>query len=427
VQKEPVDQKLNFPEGFFWGASTSSHQVEGGDMNDWSAWERKNCDRLAREAKERYEDASKLTGTFSDELWHEIRKQSIDPKNYVAGIACDQYRRYEEDFDLAKSLGLNAYRFSVDWARIEPEEGKFDEQEIEHYVEVVKALRKRDIEPFFTLWHWPIPLWMRDKGGWESREIVKYFGRFVEHFVPHFKGLVKFWITLNEPLIYTTNSFFKGYWPPGKKSIFSSFLVVHNLIKAHQKAYECIKQVDSSFLVGLSKNNVYFEAYRGRLVNRILKGVVDEGWNFYFLNKTQAHLDFIGLNHYGHNRINYGFNKNENKKVSDMGWELYPESIYHVLVDLKKYGKPIYITEHGLADAKDETRAWFIKESLKNVHRALNEGVDVKGYLHWSLLDNFEWDKGFWPKFGLLEVDFNGDLKRTVRKSAKEFSDLFVK
>ena len=157
----------------------------------------------------------------------------------------------------------------------------------------------------------------------------------------------------------------------------------------------------------------------------MLKKNIDWWRNFYFLNRIKNHQDFIGLNHYLHNRINYGFNKNENEKVSDMRRELYPEAIYYVLMDLKRYNKPIYITENGLADAGDQKRGWFILETLKNVSRAIGEGVDVKGYLHWSLMDNFEWDKGFWPRFGLLEIDYK-TLERKVRPSANFYRDICV-
>ncbi|MEK7074819.1 MAG: family 1 glycosylhydrolase, partial [Patescibacteria group bacterium] len=164
---------------------------------------------------------------------------------------------------------------------------------------------------------------------------------------------------------------------------------------------------------------------QNKWINRLLKKFMDWWWNFYFLNRIKNHQDFIGLNHYSHNRINYGFNKNENQKVSDMGWELYPEAIYHVLMDLKLYNKPIYITENGLADAKDQKRGWFIFETLKWIHKAIEQGADVKGYLHWSLMDNVELDKGFWPRFGLLEID-RETLERKIRPSANFYRDVCI-
>jgi len=407
-------RKLIFPTGFYWGAATSAHQIEGGNINDWSEWEGENAEWLAKEAEKKF-------GNLKN--WPEIKKQAQDQQNYISGRACNHYNRFEEDFTIAKFMGHNAHRFSIEWSRIEPEQGKFNEKEIEHYRRVIAALRARGIEPFVSLWHWPVPLWLRDRGGWQSQKIPGYFERYAEKIVGEFRNDVKFWITLNEPEIFSIQSYLKGEWPPQKKNLISYLIVFHNLIKAHKRAYKIIKKIQPEAKIGIAKNNVYFEAYKNRLINKLLKKFIDWWWNFYFLNRIKNFQDFIGLNHYFHNRINYGFNKNENKILSDMGWELYPEAIYYVLKDLKKYGKPIYITENGLADAKDENREWFIRETLRNVHRAIEKGVDVRGYLYWSLLDNFEWDKGFWPRFGLVKVDYK-TMKRKIRGSAFEYAKI---
>ncbi len=402
-----MSEKLKFPAGFLWGAATSSHQVEGGTKNQWSEWEKENARRLAEKAKTQWQDWQK-----------EKFPEMLDPKNYISGRACDHYNRYEEDFNIAKKLGHNAHRFSIEWSRIEPEEGKFDEKEVEHYRKVIKALRERGMEPFVTLWHWTNPLWIRDKRGLKSKKIVKYFGRYTEKIVSSLKDEVKFWITINEPKIYTGHSYFKGAWPPQEKSLFSYFRVINNLINVHKKAYKIIKSINSSAQIGIAKNCVYFEG------NLILAEGGGYFWNKYFLNKIKNHQDFIGLNYYHRNRIkNFKFNQNENEKISDMGWEIYPAGIYHILKDLNKYNKPIYITENGLADAGDKKKEWFIKESLKSVHKAIQEGVDVRGYIYWSLLDNFEWDKGFWPRFGLVEIDYD-TLERKIRPSAWKYAEI---
>lgn len=403
---------LKFPKNFYWGSATSAHQVEGGNHNDWSEWEKINAKRLSKEAKEKWQP-------WQQEKFPEM----FNPENYISGRACDHYHLYEQDFDIAKKLGHNAHRFSIEWSRIEPEQGKFNEKEIEHYRKVILALKKRGIEPFVTLWHWTNPLWIRDIGGWENKKITDYFERYAEKISNALGENVKFWITLNEPEIYASNSYFAGVWPPQKKNLFAYLRVLNNLIKAHRKAYGVIKKANSNSKIGIAKNNIYFEAYQNKLVNRVLKKFIDWWWNFYFLNRIRNHQDFIGLNHYFHNRINYGFNKNENKKISDIGWELYPEAIYYVLKDLKRFNKPIYITENGLADGGDKKRSWFILESLKNIGKAINEGVNVRGYLHWSLMDNFEWDKGFWPRFGLVEVNYK-TLERKIRPSALQYAKI---
>jgi len=233
---------------------------------------------------------------------------------------------------------------------------------------------------------------------------------------------VKFWITVNEPLVLASNSYFKGIWPPQKKSFFKYITTIRHLARAHKMAFRAVKKINPEANIGIAKNNIYFEAVPG-LLNKILKTGADWWCNFHFLNKIRHYQDFIGLNYYFHNRVDGGFNKNINTITTDIGWELYPEGIYQVLCDLKKYKKPVYITEHGLADAKDIKRTRYIKESLKGVSRAISEGIDCRGYFHWSLLDNFEWDKGFWPRFGLIKVDYD-TMQRIIRPSAYKFAEI---
>lgn len=403
----------NLFKNFIWGASTSAHQVEGGNDNDWSEWEKFTANSKVQAAKARQ--------------WPKhILKNYPNPlqeKNYISGRACDHYSRFEEDFDIAKDIGHNAHRFSIEWSRIEPKEGEFNNQELDHYRSVISALRDRGLEPFVTLWHWPIPLWLRDRGGWESKEIARYFSRYVDFVVRGLGDQVRFWITLNEPTVYVSHSYFKGWWPPQKKSVFSCFRVVRNLSNAHRKAYEIIKQINPDAQIGIAHLVAWFEAYENSFINRIMKWGADWLMNYYFLNRIRDRQDFIGLNHYFHNRINYGFNKNENKVVSDVGWEVYPESIYHALKSLAKYDKPVYITENGIADSRDILRGGFFEESISWVEKAMKDGVDVRGYFHWSLLDNFEWAYGFWPRFGLVEIDYQ-TMERKIRPSAWKYKSI---
>ncbi|PIX30021.1 hypothetical protein COZ63_01910, partial [Candidatus Berkelbacteria bacterium CG_4_8_14_3_um_filter_42_13] len=259
--------------------------------------------------------------------------------------------------------------------------------------------------------------WLRDKGGLESRKFSEYFAQYAEKLAKEYKDLVKFWITINEPEVLTSSSYLQGVWPPQKKNIFLAIKVYKNLVQAHKLAYDKIKKIAPGSQAGIAKNNAYYQAANRNPINIILKRAADHYLNFWFLDQIKNHQDFIGLNHYFHNRINWGFNKNQGIKISDYGWSLSPQAIYHVLSDLKKYHKPIYITENGLADAKDKYRAWFIEETLKNVWQAIKGGADVRGYLHWSLMDNFEWAAGFWPRFGLIEIDYQ-TLERKIRPSA---------
>ena len=398
MNKLPNKTILKFPAGFLWGAATSAHQVEGGNFNDWTEWEKKNAEQLAKNAK-----------SYWQKWQQEMFPEMFEPENYISGQACDHYNRFQEDFDMAKSLGHNAHRFSIEWSRIEPEEGKFNQKEIEHYKQVIKALRQRGIEPFVCLYHWTLPIWFVERGGWLNNKSPYYFNRFVKIVGENLFKEINFWITINEPMVYASASYFKGAWPPQKKNIFRYFKVVNQLAKAHQLAYHSLHLIDLDCQVGIAKNNVYFE-------NIPLAKYL---WDNYFLNKIKEQQDFIGLNYYFSRR----FPKKKNLPVSDMGWQIYPEGIYFVLKDLRKYQKPIYITENGLADAKEEKRAKFIKDHLYWIHKAIEEGIEVQGYFHWSLLDNFEWDKGFWPRFGLVEVDYK-TLERKPRPSAYEYAKI---
>jgi beta-glucosidase len=402
-QKEPgrdreklkVD-KLEFPKGFLWGAATSAHQVEGGTHNNWSEWE---------------QSSGRLVQLENDGL---IKKYGRE--NYVSGNAADHYHRYREDFALERELGHNATRISIEWSRIEPEEGRFNADAIAHYQDVVAAIRASGMEPFVTLWHWTVPTWFRDKHEFERHANIRYFTRFVEKMVTEFPG-VKFWITLNEPEVYASGHYLRGEKPPQKKDPFLALMVYENLISAHRAAYRAIKKNHPQALVGIAKNNIQYEAYKNRFWNKALKRIADWGWNFYFLDHIKDSQDFIGLNHYFHNRIDGWFGRNENKRMNEMGWELYPEAMFYVLSDLKKYQVPIYITESGLADAHDAQRGWFLRETLAGVHRAIVAGADVRGYLYWSLMDNFEWQHGFWPRFGLIEINY-ATQERKPRRSA---------
>jgi len=299
----------------------------------------------------------------------------------------------------------------------------FDEKELIHYHAVIQALRKRNIEPFVTLWHWTLPLWLAEKGGIENREFSFYFERYTEKIVQTFGKDIHFWITQNEPDVVSAHAYLKGAWPPQKKNLFSYYYVMKNLISAHKKSYAVIKRYFPEAQVGIAKHNIWFEAVNNTSLNRLLKKIADFGWNDWFLKKIKNEQDFIGLNHYNHHRINNGFNKNENKIQTDFGWEFYPKSLYFAVSELKRYNKPIYITEHGIADAFDELRPQFITASLTALHRAIADGADVRGYLHWSLLDNFEWDKGYFLRFGLIAVDLETEV-RTPRPSALLYAEI---
>jgi beta-glucosidase len=397
---------------FYWGAGTSSHQVEGGMRNDWGEWE-------AHSAKSKVESA-KLK-----EWPGYILKNYPNPlqeENYVSGRACDHYNRFKEDFDMAKSLGHNAHRFSLEWSRIEPEEGQFDEKEIEHYRHVILALKERGLEPFVTVWHYTLPLWLSQKGGVLNKKFGQYFAGFTKRMVQEYGRDVTFWTTINEPEVYAITRYFFDQRPIFYKLIPAYFRIIRRLITAHRIAYAAVKEAMPSAQVGIVCALSHVDS-KGGLINNTIKAAIEKMWNHFFLKRVSHYIDFIGLNHYFHTIVNYGVRRNFKGKLSDMKWELYPEGLYRVLKSLKQYQKPIYITEHGLADARDAHREWYIREGLVQVGRARKEGVDVRGYFHWSLLDNFEWAEGFWPRFGLVAVNYK-TLQRTVRPSALAYKKI---
>lgn len=407
-------QKLKFPEGFFWGAATSSHQVEGHCKNNWSEWEKANARKLAGGAPLK---------------WHKWQQEKFpemfDPDNYISGWATDHYNRFEKDFDLAKELGHNAHRFSIEWSRIEPEEGKFDKKEIEHYRKVIRAIRERGMEPFVTLWHWTIPLWLSQKEGYENRNFPRYFSKYSQYVAEELGGEVKFWITLNEPTSVIASSYVTGTWPPQKRSPLKAWGLYKTLAKSHIEAYKNIHKVDKDAQVGFANMLHSFEPYRRRSsLDEMMVKIGKYLTNRRMLNLTRGYNDFLTVQYYFHNRFKFPRKvRTDHAPVSDMNWEIYPHGIYRIIRKLKEHKLPIYITENGLADAEDSQREKFIKDHLFWIHKAISEGADVRGYFYWSLLDNFEWDKGFWPRFGLIKVNYR-TMDRIIRPSARKYAEI---
>lgn len=413
-----------FPKDFLWGASTAAHQVEGGNNNDWTVWEQKHCRHLADTAKERLRAQGGYG--FSDAQINRFKEEISDPNNYISGLASNHYHRFREDFDLAKSLGHNAHRFSIEWSRVEPKPGQFNETELNHYAEVITELKNRRIEPVVTLWHWTLPIWFSQQGGFESKESPVLFARFVKMVVERFGSDVKYWITLNEPNVYAGSAYYEGFFPPQKRNILTCWKVLRNLIKAHQLATIEIKNASFNPMIGIAHSYVLFQKGSYDPITRMVVRLADYVWNGYVLGKVKNTLDYIGINHYFGLRYKLWNQVKINVPTSDLGWSLAPDTIYRSVKALRKYNKPMIVTEHGCADASDELRGQFITESLNWLNQAITEGCDVRGYLHWSLLDNFEWDKGFWPRFGLIEVDYNSKIRR-VRHSANIYREYIKK
>lgn len=397
------DKRFRFPDGFLWGAATSAHQVEGGNRNDWTEWERSNAKRLGEIAKRRDWQAHIL----------DRYPNPLQEENYISGRACDHYHRFREDFDIAKQLGHNAHRFSIEWSRIEPEEGKFNQAEIEHYREVIKALRERGIEPFVTLWHWTLPLWIRDRGGWESEETVHRFSAFCERMGGEFRNDVRNWMVLNEPGYWLLHAYITKKFPAPRKRPGAALIAYRNLIWAHKETYAKLKAIDRRFQIGVVEST-------GWISPEPLRWLLHDVRNYTFPWLVRGHFDFFGLNYYRRTPL-LGETR---RQVSDIGWEVYPQGLYRMVRGAyKRFRKPIVITENGIADTTDAKRAAYIRSHLHALEKAINKGIDVCGYFYWSLLDDFEWDSGFGPRFGLVEVDYK-TLERKIRPSAWEYKKI---
>lgn len=401
--KQFSDNFLAFPRGFLWGTATAAHQVEGYAHNDWSEWEQ------------------------SEARLRDLKARNLKIEDFVSGKACDSYNRWREDLDLVQELGCNAYRFSLEWSRLEPEEGSWNMAEMERYKTILKEMRQRGIRSFVTLWHWTNPVWVAKEGGWANRKIVERFERFAGFVAEHLGEHIDFWVTLNEPLMHIAHGYFTGKFPPNrKKDLFGSLKVLNNLANAHKSAYRAIHGRFPEAQVSIAMTSGYFSsAHKNNPIERLIVAIAHYLRNELFVRRIAGHYDYLGVNYYHHDRIVWypPFKKNLNERVSDFGWEIYPEGIYHVLKNYGKYGKPIYILENGVADREDKLRKDFIIDHLKHVHRAIGEGADVRGYFYWSLLDNFEWADGYGMKFGLFAVD-SRTCERTKRPSADTYSSI---
>jgi beta-glucosidase len=396
---------IKFPEDFYWGAATSAYQVEGNNVNsDWWEWEKSS----------------------------RLRESS--------GEASRHYHLFKEDFLLARQLYHNAHRLSLEWSRIEPQRREFCEKEIGHYRQVIGALKALGIEPIVTLHHFTNPLWFRDRGGWQDKEAVEDFLAFVEKIVTALSDQVRFWVTINEPMVYVYYSYILGQWPPGESSFFKARQVTGRLSDAHLKAYRLIHAIYAKNnlgrpMVSVATNAQAFQPCINTFRNRLATHLRNSLYNFDFVNRLRRHraLDFMGINYYSRSLVEvdgWGLRnflldtckkKHSQLKKNSLGWDIYPQGLYSILLDFKRYNLPVFVLENGICTDDDSLRWEFISSHLKNLHLAMQQGVEVLGYLYWSLIDNFEWDKGFGQRFGLIAVDYR-TYKRTIRESAFRFA-----
>lgn len=433
---------MPFPEGFIFGAATSSYQIEGAVNQDGRGQ------------------------TIWDTYSH--TKGKVD--NFENGdIACDHYNRYQDDVDLMKGLGFNGYRFSFAWSRILPEGiGAIEERGLDFYDRLIDSLLEAGIQPYATLYHWDLPQALQDKGGWESRDSIQWFNEYTNVVTKHYGDRIKHWATFNEPFVVSFVSNWQGRHAPGKKSLPTALKVAHHLHLSHGKAVPVIREnvedakagivldlhhyipkTDSDADVAAAKRQE--NLYNYWFTDPVLKGqypseLVDylgdalDGIDLDEISDACVPLDFVGINYYMLNRVEHAEDTHEfktrvvpdeNAIITEMNWEVYPQGLYEQLMWLKNhYNVPaIYITENGAAfddtledgEIHDVLRVNYFQGHLGAVQDAIEAGAPVKGYFAWSLMDNFEWALGYAKRFGIVHVDFE-TLERTPKDSAKYYS-----
>ncbi len=436
----PLENKnASLPKKFLWGAGTSAAQIEGAANQDGrgeSIWDK----------------FSKIPGKIAD--------------GSTPTIACDHYNHFEEDVKLMKQLGLPAYRFSTAWPRILPEgSGRVEKKGLDFYKKLVDTLLINDIKPLVTLYHWDLPQKLEEKGGWTNRDTTDHFAQYTDVVTRALGDQVKFWTTLNEPWVSAIKGYVEGIHAPGRKSLSEGLAAAHNLLLAHGKSVPVIRENSADSKVGIVLNLtpgypltdtprdkdalIRFDGQTNRwFLDPLFKGSYPED----ILDLYQNHqpdikdgdfdiigkpIDYLGVNYYmtwliksaKKDPLNIEIltsSPTDKTLLTDMGWPVHPEGLYELLLSLhKEYNIPeLYVTENGAAfpdDVKngkihDKKRIQYIKEHLKAVAYAANQGVPVNGYLAWSFLDNWEWGEGFSKRFGLVHVDYDTQ-KRTVKDS----------
>ncbi len=376
---------ITFPEGFVWGTATAAHQVEGGNWNnDWWAWEH-------------------TPGTGVKE---------------PSGDACDHWHRYPEDVALLSQLGFGAYRFSLEWSRIEPEEGEWSRASLDHYRRMCATCHEHGVLPVVTFHHFTTPRWLAAEGGWEKSSTADRFGRYCERATAAIGDLVTWACTINEPNVVATMGYLAKVFPPGKQDVETRRRVNDVLIAAHHNGADAIHAGPGDARVGLTLSMDQWWPVDGgeARIERVRRNMEDV-----YLEAARSD-DFIGVQTYSRTRISPEgtLGPEEGVETTIMGYEFWPQALEATIrrAFAVTDGVPVYVTENGIAATDDSRRIDFVRQALHGVKACLDDGVDVIGYTYWSALDNFEWSLGYGPTFGLIEVDRNS-FERRPRPSAR--------
>ncbi|PID52637.1 MAG: hypothetical protein CR972_01000 [Candidatus Moraniibacteriota bacterium] len=379
----------NKKEKFLWGVVNIGSQTEGGQLHsDWLRWSQR--------------------GVVSE-----------------IGISNDYWNRFSKDHEIAQSIGCNALRITIEWSRVEPQEGKFDKDVIEWYRKILQNIRECDMQVVVGLWHWSVPEWFEDRYGIHKKESVKKFELFVRYVRNELGDMIDYVVILNEPNVFVSTSYILGERPPFFRDLVKAFCAKRNLVKMHCSAYHIWKEKYSSVPVGTAFLwNHEFSAHNTFLQKGYLF-FKKQCLMWWWIDKILNYSDYLGINYYtsdglffGKSGGRFGMHGINNWNDPDV-WKIFPKGLYHVLMQVDKYKKPIYILENGkptVTGIDDWDRQKFLVQSINYMKKAIAEGVNVKGYFHYSLCDSYEWTSGYDFKFGLVEID-RETLKRKQRKS----------
>jgi beta-glucosidase len=376
---------LKFPDGFLWGAATAAHQIEGFNVHsDW--WAAEQAGLLPHRSE----------------------------------AACNSWVDWRRDIDLLTQMHLNAYRLSIEWARVEPEPGNFDQQALDTYRQQLEALKQAGIEPMVTLHHFTSPRWLADRGGWSNPDVVPRFVDYARKVADQTGDLVKWWITVNEPSILGLKAYLEGSWPPRQRMSLRGYTrLMRHAVRGHARVRRVLKSIRPDAQVSIAFAMWPLQPLRPwSPIDQLLAYVGDWFWQGRVIRRSLPALDWIGINYYSRTFVGWPWPGGDgvgSRERTDFGWEIYPEGLYAVLRRVAQFGKPIVITENGISDADDDQRPRYIVDHVKEMHRAIQDGVDLRGYMHWTLLDNYEWAEGFLQRFGLATRD------RQLRPSAEVY------
>jgi beta-glucosidase len=382
-----TDHKASLPSSFLWGTATSAYQIEGDGRNtDW--W--------------RFEHAEDST--------------TVEP----CGDACDSWHRYEEDLDIVQNLGLNAYRFSIEWARIEPQQGTFSQDALAHYRQVIEACRRRSITAVVTLHHFTLPLWAADAGGFENPDIASWMGTYARAVGEALGDLIDVACTVNEPNIVALLGYFLGHFPPAVTDWVRFSNVNKSMRACHVAMRDALRAGPGDFPIGFCLSMQEWEAESGG--EDLLTMMVSEMEDQYL--STLSGDDFLGVQCYTKIQLGPDGRVPATGEVTEMGYLFWPQCVeFTVRRAALATDIPIMVTENGIGTNDDAQRIRYLEQALRGMKNAQDDGIDVRGYFQWSLLDNFEWALGYGPKFGIVAVD-RTTFKRTPKPSAQWYADV---